>query len=100
MVEYKGIEKVNAQALGAQRSLTEALWLTLQEQGIKDRTRRRVECFFVAPADSAAAALNGFPKTSQRNHEVSRVDDPLAPPPSRSFLHMLTLPGNFLSSSM
>jgi hypothetical protein len=76
MVEYKGIKKVDAQALSAQRSLTGALWLTLQQQGVKNRTRRRVECFFVAPVDSAAASLlNGFPETSQWNHEVSRVDD-------------------------
>ena len=38
MVEYKGIDKVDAQALSAQRSLTEALWLTLQSQGVEDRT--------------------------------------------------------------
>jgi hypothetical protein len=75
MVEYKGIEKVDPQALSAQRSLTEALWLTMQGQGVTNRTRRRVECFFVAPADSAVASLlNGFPETWK--HEVSRVDDP------------------------
>jgi hypothetical protein len=77
MVEYRGIEKVDAQALSAQRSLTEALWLTLQRQGVKDRTSRRVECFFVAREDSAVAALlNGFPETAEWNHEASRIDDP------------------------
>jgi hypothetical protein len=77
MVEYKGIEKVDAQALSAQRSLTEALWVTLQRQGLKDRTPRRVECFFVVPADSAVASLlHGIPKTAEWNHEVCRIDDP------------------------
>jgi hypothetical protein len=77
MVEYKGIEKVDAQALSAQRSLTEALWLTLQRQGVKNRTPRRIECFFIACADSAVASLlNGFPETAEWNHEVSRIDDP------------------------
>src|SRR5947199_3900597 len=77
MIEYKGIEKVDPQALSAQRSLTEALWLTLQGQGVKNRTRRRVECFFAAPADSAAALLlSGFPEKSRWNHEVSRIDPP------------------------
>jgi len=77
MVEYKGIEKVDAQALSAQRSLTEALWLTLQQQGVKNRTSRRVECCFVARADSAIASLlNGFPETGEWKHHVSRIDDP------------------------
>jgi hypothetical protein len=77
MVEYRGIEKVDAQALSAQRSLTEALWVTLQRQGVKNRTPRRVECTFVAPADSAVASLlNAVPKTAEWNHEVSRNDDP------------------------
>jgi hypothetical protein len=77
MVEYRGIERVDAQALSAQRSLTEALWLTLQRQGVKDRTSRRIECFFVAGEDTAVASLlNGFPETAEWNHEVSRIDDP------------------------
>ena len=77
MVEYKGIEKVDAQALSAQRSLTEALWLTLQRQGVKDGTSRRVECFFVAREDFAVASLlDGFPETAEWNHEVSQIDDP------------------------
>ena len=77
MVEYKGIEKVDAQALSAQRSLTEALWLTLQGQGVKNRIPRRIERFFIACADSAVASLlNGFPETTEWKHEVSRIDDP------------------------
>jgi hypothetical protein len=57
--------------------LTEALWLTLQGQGVKSRTPRRIECFFVAGADSAVASLlKGFPETTEWNHEVSRIDDP------------------------
>jgi hypothetical protein len=77
MVEFKGIEKVDAQALSAQRSLTEALWLTLQGQGVKNKTARRIQCFFVACADSAVASLlHAFPETAEWNHEVSRIDDP------------------------
>ena len=77
MVEYKGIEKVDAQALSAQRSLTEALWRTLQRQGLKNRTPRRIECFFVARDDSAVGSLlNGIPGTAEWSHEVSRIDDP------------------------
>jgi hypothetical protein len=77
MVEFKGIEKVDAQALSAQRSLTEALWLTLQGQGVKNKTPRRIQCFFVAYADSAVASLlHAFPETAEWNHEVSRTDDP------------------------
>ena len=77
MVEYKGIDRVDAQVLSAQRSLTEALWLTLQSQGVKDRTPRRVECCFVARRDSAVAALlKGTPGTADWNHEISRIDDP------------------------
>jgi hypothetical protein len=75
MVEYKGIERVDAEALSAQRSLTEALWLTLQRQGVRDGTSRRIECLFVAPEDSAVASLlNGFPETAGWNHEVSAID--------------------------
>jgi hypothetical protein len=75
MVEYKGIERVDAQELAAQRSLTEALWLTLRGQGLKDTTRRRVECFFITRQDSAAVSLlNGF--SDGWDHEVSRIDDP------------------------
>jgi hypothetical protein len=69
----RGIEKVDAQALAAQRSLTQALWLTLEGQGVKNRTSGRVECFFVASADTVAAALvNAFP--AKWDHEVSRRD--------------------------
>jgi hypothetical protein len=69
----RGIEKVDAQALAAQRSLTEALWLTLEGQGVKNRTSGRVECFFVASADTVAAALvNAFP--AKWDHEVFRRD--------------------------
>ena len=72
----QGIDRVDAQALSAQRSLTEALWLTLQSQGVKDRTPRRVECCFVAHHDAAVAALlQGTPETADWNHEVSRIDD-------------------------
>ena len=77
MVEYKGIEKVDAQALSAQRALTEALWLTLQGQGVMDTTCGRIECFFVAREDAAVASLlNAFPETAEWNHEVSAVDGP------------------------
>jgi len=73
MVEYKGIERVDAQALSAQRSLTEALWLTLRQQGVKDRTPGRIECFFVAAENSAVEGLLiGFPTW---DHDVSRIDD-------------------------
>lgn len=77
MVEYKGIEKVDAQALSAQRSLTEALWRTLQGQGVKDTTSGRIECVFVAREDAAVASLlNAFPETAEWDHEVSAIDDP------------------------
>jgi hypothetical protein len=77
MVEYKGIEKVDAQWLSVQRSLTEALWLTLQRQVVRDGTSRRIECFFVARQDFAVTSLlNGFRETAGWNHEVSRIDDP------------------------
>jgi hypothetical protein len=57
--------------------LTEALWLTLQSQGINDGAPRRAECFFVARDDAAVASLlTGFPETAQWSHEVSRMDDP------------------------
>jgi hypothetical protein len=66
----RGIEKVDAQALAAQRSLTEALWLTLQGQGVKNRTAGRIECFFLAGADDLAAALvNAFP--TEWDHDIS-----------------------------
>jgi hypothetical protein len=76
MTSYKGIEKVDAQALSAQRALTEALWRTLQEQGVKDGTARRIECFFLARGNSVAGLMNAFPETSDWSHEVSPVDDP------------------------
>jgi hypothetical protein len=76
MIAYKGIEQVDAQALSAQRSLTEALWLTLQGQGVKDGTPRRILCVFIAHADSAVASLlNAFPEAAEWNHDVSRTDD-------------------------
>jgi|ERR1041384_7913809 len=69
----RGIEKVDPQALAAQRSLTEALWLTLQGQGVKNRTAGRIECFFIAGADTMAAALvNAFP--AEWDREVSPRD--------------------------
>lgn len=77
MVEYKGIEKVDAQALSAQRALTEALWLTLQGQGVKDTTSGRIECVFIAREEAAVASLlNAFPETAEWNHDVSAIDDP------------------------
>lgn len=77
MVEYKGIEKVDAQALSAQRSSTEALWLTLQGQGLKNRTPRTIQCCFVGCSESAVASLlNAFPETAEWRHEVCRTDDP------------------------
>jgi hypothetical protein len=77
MVEYRGIEKVDAQALSAQRSLAEALWRTLQEQGMTDGTARRIECFFVARGHPAVASLlTSFPEAAEWEHEVSRIDDP------------------------
>jgi|SoiMethySBSTD1v2_1073268.scaffolds.fasta_scaffold150147_1 hypothetical protein len=102
MVEYKGIDKVDARALSLQRSLMEALWLTLQSQGVEDGTSRSVECCFVAREDSAVAALlKGIPETADWNHEVSRIDDSPAPFRSRSFLHLCTSAENhFWSSSM
>jgi hypothetical protein len=69
----RGIENVDAKALAAQRSLTEALWLTLQGQGVKNRTPGRIECFFIAGADTVAAALvNAFP--AEWDREVSPWD--------------------------
>ena len=77
MVAYKGIEKVDAQVLSAQRALTEALWLTLQERGVKDTTSGRIECVFVAREDAAVASLlNAFPETAEWDRDVSRMDDP------------------------
>ena len=77
MVEYKGIEKVDAQARSAQQALTEALWLTLRRQGIKRGTPRRLECCFVAREDAAVAALlNAFPETREWSHQVSRMAEP------------------------
>ena len=73
----RGIEKVDAQALAAQRSLTEALWLTLEGQGVKNRTSGRIECFFVASTDTVAAALvHAFP--AKWDHEISRRDDAIS----------------------
>jgi len=77
MVHYKGIEKVDVQALNAQRALTEALWLTLQRQGMKEKSSQRVECLFVVhEAPAVASLLNAFPETAGWNHNVSKVDDP------------------------
>jgi hypothetical protein len=68
----RGIENVDPQA--AQRSLTEALWPTLEGQGVKNRTSARVECFFfVASADTVAVALvNAL--SAKWDHEISRQD--------------------------
>jgi hypothetical protein len=76
MANYKGIEKVDPQTLSAQRLLTEALWQTLQEQGVKDGTARRIECLFVARGDSVASLLNAVPEKSEWDHQVSAMDDP------------------------
>jgi hypothetical protein len=76
MVDYKGIEKVDVQSLIAQRALAEALWLTLQKQGMKEESCQRVECLFVIQEASAVASLlNAFPETAGWNHIVSEVDD-------------------------
>ena len=65
MVHYEGIEKVDVQALNAQRALTEGLWLTLQRQCIKEKSSQRVECLFVVHEASAVASLlNAFPETA------------------------------------
>ena len=77
MVHYKGIEKVDVQALNAQRALTEALWFTLQRQGMKEMSSQRVECLFVIrDASTAASLLNAFPETAGWSHNVSKVADP------------------------
>jgi hypothetical protein len=62
----QGIENVDAEALSAQRALTEALWQTLQ----------RHECFFIARDEAVVPALlNGFPETAGWRHELSAIDN-------------------------
>ena len=72
----QGIENVDAEALSAQRALTEALWQTLQRQGLKDGTSRSIECFFIARDEAVVPALlNGFPETAGWRHELSVIDN-------------------------
>jgi hypothetical protein len=83
----RGIENVDAQALAAQRSLTEALWLTLQGQGLKNRTAGRIECFFIAGADTMAEALvNAFP--ADWDHEVSPRDGVISVKITTGLVHL------------
>ena len=83
----RGIENVDAQALAAQRSLTEALWLTLEGQGVKNRTSGRIECFFGANSDAVAAALvNAFP--AEWDREVSRQDGAISVKITTPLVHL------------
>jgi hypothetical protein len=74
MTELRGIESVDPRELESQRALTTALWSTLKEQGVKDGTPGRIECYFFAKSDAHAAALvAGFPRWER---EIANSNDP------------------------
>lgn len=53
----KGLEEVDQTELQAQYLRTEALWSTLLEQGVRNRSQGRIEAFLFAGDASAAASL-------------------------------------------
>jgi len=63
MTTFSGLERVDPAALERQRVLTDALWTTLCEQGLRNRSAGRIESFFLSTsrsaADSLAAAYGG-----------------------------------------
>ncbi len=73
MVEYKGIELVDPKSRQAQQALTEALWLKLKDQGLKDDTPGRIECFFLAGSDVALKAL--LPAFPNWEHHIAKRSD-------------------------
>jgi hypothetical protein len=52
MRKLRGIESVDPRELESQRALTAALWSTLTEQGMRDGTPGRIECYFFAKSDA------------------------------------------------
>lgn len=61
-MSVRGLERVDALELQRQRTLTDALWAKLREQGLEEGVPGRIECYFVAPTDAEVTRLTpGFP---------------------------------------
>jgi len=77
MSVYAGLDQVDPNALEAQYALTEALWTKLLEQGVEDGTPGRIEAFFFAEHEIAAAALAAafVSKGDWRRELVALADD-------------------------
>jgi hypothetical protein len=57
MATCAGLDKVDANTLQAQRLLTEALWSTLHEEGLREGAAGRIQSFFFAESSEAVASL-------------------------------------------
>jgi|WetSurMetagenome_2_1015567.scaffolds.fasta_scaffold1451148_2 hypothetical protein len=76
MTIYRGLEKVDPTLLGAQRTLTEALWVLLTKQGVRRGAMGRIESFFFADDEAASSPLTAaFKRSAGWQQEVGRTDD-------------------------
>lgn len=74
-MEVKGLEALDPDELKAQHRLADALWSMLVEQGVRDRSRGRIEGFLFAPEEGAAASLTASFVKHGWLGEVEPVDD-------------------------
>src|SRR5882672_2975173 len=72
---YAGIERVDPTQLKAQHALTRALWAKLIEDGLRKGSTGRIESFFYADDQSAAASLARTFSSGEWLTDVSRADD-------------------------
>ena len=95
-MSVRGLERVDAAELQRQRTLTDALWAKLQEQGLEEGAPGHIECYFVAPTDAEVARLtSGFPdwdcavSESDNSSRLVRVISPLVHLTPEAFMGLL-----------
>ena len=96
MSMYRGIDKVDASALQAQRALIEALWSTLENK-IDVGAPARIEAFFFSHGEASAQALvAGFGPESGWESQVDRVEDE----PERQRIRLVSPPVHLTHEAM
>src|SRR5512133_3819753 len=73
---YPGIDEIDQNALAAQYTLTDALWSTLLERGVREGQPGRIEVYFRAAHEIASASLaRAYARKKGFEHEVIRAND-------------------------
>jgi hypothetical protein len=73
-MQYAGVEKVDPEKLADQHELTDALWKLLVERGLEPGSAGRIESYFFADDEIAAASLGKAYGTGDWQHEISPVE--------------------------